>query len=632
MPVRKARRPARRNRAAHSREQAVVAERESMEYDVVIVGAGPAGLAAAIRLKQLCAERGAEVSVCVLEKGSEVGAHILSGAVLEPRALDELLPDWKDAGRAAQHAGDGRGSLPVPHRDPRLPPADAAADAQRRQLHRQPRQRCAAGWAQQAEALGVEIYPGFAAAEVLYDEDGRVRAWPPATWASAKERRAGTELPARHGAAREADPVRRRLPRLADQDRSRALPPARGRRAADLRPRASRSCGRVEPAQHQARSDLTPSAGRSTPHLWRLVLYTWRTTWSRSASWSASTTRTPTSRRSRRCSASRPTRRSAPPSRVAGASPTVPAPSRRAGSSRSRSSSFPGGLLIGDTAGFLNVPKIKGTHTAMKSGMIAAEAAVRRPAGGRRRPRSWPIPSGCATPGSGTSCTRSATSGRPSAGGCRPAIAYSRRRHLPAARQGALDPASHRRPYALKPAVRLHADRLSQAGRQAHLRPAVLGVPLQHQPRGGPAGHLTLKDASRADRREPGALRRARAALLPGRRLRDRARRERRQSAPADQRAELRALQDLRHQGSRRRTSTGSCPKAAAVRTIPTCDFSDASSLCTINRTTRCACTGCASPSSSPRCCASAPLALPTTPAKARPGRTRAPTSSPTPT
>ena len=118
-----------------AREQAM-SEREAMEFDVVIVGAGPAGLAAAIRLKQLAPE----ATVCVVEKGGEVGAHILSGAVIEPRALAELLPDWQERGAPLDDAGR-RGPVRVPDGQARDPAADAAADAQPRQLHRLPRQR-----------------------------------------------------------------------------------------------------------------------------------------------------------------------------------------------------------------------------------------------------------------------------------------------------------------------------------------------------------------------------------------------------------------------------------------------------------------------------------------------------------
>jgi electron-transferring-flavoprotein dehydrogenase len=150
--------------------------RESMEYDVVIVGAGPGGLAAAIRLKQIAAEKGQEISVVVLEKGSEPGAHILSGAVMDPRAITELFPNWKELGAPLNQAVSGDDILFLSETGSTRTPDWLVPD----NFHND---GCyvislsnVVKWlAAQAESLGVEIFPGFTAAEIVYGDKGEVR-------------------------------------------------------------------------------------------------------------------------------------------------------------------------------------------------------------------------------------------------------------------------------------------------------------------------------------------------------------------------------------------------------------------------------------------------------------------------
>lgn len=148
-------------------------ERDSMQYDVVIVGAGPAGLAAAIRLKQLAEQAGREISVCVVEKGSEVGAHILSGAVIDPAGLAELLPDWKELGAPLTRSVTADKVLFLTKSKAFKLPVTPNFNNHGNYIISLG-QLCR--WlAEQAENLGVEIYPGFAASEVLYHADGSVK-------------------------------------------------------------------------------------------------------------------------------------------------------------------------------------------------------------------------------------------------------------------------------------------------------------------------------------------------------------------------------------------------------------------------------------------------------------------------
>jgi electron-transferring-flavoprotein dehydrogenase len=373
--------------------------RDSMNFDVVIVGAGPAGLSAAIRLRQLAIADSRELSVCVVEKGSEVGAHILSGAVLEPRALDELIPDWREKGAPLNTpATDDRFLFLTGRRAIRLPTPP--------QMRNHGNYIISLGnlcrWlAKEAEALGAEIYPGFAAAEVLYAEDGSVRGIATGDMGIGKDGQPtdayqpGVELHARQTLFAEG---------------------CRGSLAKSLEARFGLRDGRdpqtygigikelweVEPAKHHA-GRVIHTVG------WPLD----RATYGGSFLYHLENNQVAVGfvigldyenpylnpfeefQRFKNHPAIRPTfeggRRISYGARALneGGFQSIP------------KLAFPGGALIGCTAGFLNVPKIKGTHTAMKSAMVAAEAVFAHLTGNVQGPvetyppalaRSWVWP------------------------------------------------------------------------------------------------------------------------------------------------------------------------------------------------------------------------------------------------
>ena len=360
-----------------------MAERETMEFDVIVVGAGPSGLAAAIRLKQIAPER----SVCVLEKGAEVGAHILSGAVIETRALAELFPDWAErAAPLTTQVADDRFLFLTARRATRLPTPPT--------MHNRGNFIVSLGdvcrWlAQQAEALGVEIYPGFAAAEPL-EQDGRIvgvatgdmgitkAGEPGPNWQPGVELRGrftllaegcrgsiSKRLMARFGLRQGVDPQTYAL----GVKELWEVPAERHRR------------GLVE---HTIGWPLDPGTyGGSFIYHWgeNLVSYgfvvglDYRNPWLSPFEEAQRFKMHPAMRGHFEGG-----RRIAYGARALSEGGWQSLPRL----------TFPGGALIGDAAGFLNVPKIKGTHTAMKSGMLAAEAVAEALETDAAEPASYP--------------------------------------------------------------------------------------------------------------------------------------------------------------------------------------------------------------------------------------------------
>ena len=359
-----------------------MSDRESMEYDVVVVGGGPAGLASAIRLKQI----NPETSVCILEKGSEVGAHILSGAVVDPKALDELLPEWRTQGCAMAETPvtdnwhwvmTANGKYPLPHI--MMPPFMSNHGCYTGSLGNLCR------WlAEQAEGLGVEIFPGFPAAEILYHENGAVKGVATGDMGVARDGshksdyQPGMELHGKYTLFAEGarGHLTKQLKAKYDLEAN-CQPQVYGlgmKELWDIDPE-KHVPGRVIHTQgwpmsetdewgggflyHQANGQVAlgfvVGLDYKNPHLFPFEEFQrWKTH--------------PEIRKILEGG-----------KRVSYGARAI----NEGGWQSVPKLAFPGGALVGCSAGFVNVPRIKGSHTAMKSGMLAAESISAAIAAGR---------------------------------------------------------------------------------------------------------------------------------------------------------------------------------------------------------------------------------------------------------